>query len=213
MQVQCYKISDDGHLHDVACESVREGWQTQGAQYWADVTAPVAEDLRKFLEPLHLPATILVDCLGARDSSQIIPSTSAALLRIPVLADVQGDPSYVTYLSLPKLLVTIHDSPVHEYGELLTHIRSGAQIANPTSALLMSLLLALHVDASMQRTITLRADIDRMSDNMDRNAGEVELESILEVRRSIRKLFHNLFATWNQKTYRNIRTYCDIRIY
>ena len=180
MTNRCYRIGDDKRLVAVPQETALESWRRGDASYWLDLDSNASEALDDLLARAGLEATRRQMCLEEQDVPRFVPGSREVFFQFVTYSGASGhSTAYVSFVCLPRLLITFHAGPVESLATIATHLETTAVVyLTSTSALVCVVLLTL--SSSAMRTAALaRRRVDALMGRMDRDPEAVRLNEII----------------------------------
>jgi len=187
-QLRCYRIdADKRRLVTISPLQLSEEWDEKPEEVWVDIQASEPTFFQEFLEKLELHPLIIEDCLDPYRSSRFSSYDTSLHFEFPVYATDSVD-DYLSVICVPRMLITIHATPIPAIDSLLGSLDKQVQLIDGTkSALLYAILDALG-DCLIHAARNGRCEIRHLSQSMDRDPETVDIEKIISVKRHLQDI-------------------------
>ena len=157
MKINWYSISSGRLKEQKVLTSLPTVDVSKLGESWFDVEDARPEELRSFLEPLHLHPVMMGRCVDSANTPGVISYDRAVLLEFPVAADlVASEPSYVTIILQDPVLVTIRAGPMPAMKELISDMAAEKTPSLSHLIQLVYLILDHLTDLSVQAETEVR---------------------------------------------------------
>jgi magnesium transporter len=189
MKINWYLISS-GRLKE---QQILTSWPTVDVftlgESWFDVEDAQPEELRNFLEPLHLHPVMMKRCLDSANTPGVISYDRAVLLEFPVALDLNAlDPSYLTIILQDPVLVTIRAGPMPAMKELVGDIAAETTPSLGHLIQLVYLILDDLTDLSVQAETEVRDKTLNVARTMADHPDKVNADDLGNLRWQVERL-------------------------
>ncbi len=189
MQAQAYRITENRRLESVPPERISGDWKGGDSSYWLDLQGSGKDAFEHYLGDLDLNEIIVQLVEDAGNAAQVIPTENEIFFDLPVHAGADDESTgHLTVLCLPRLLITRHEQPIGSLETLATFIQRTSLLSASTTSALACLILVLLSTLSNTVAQMVSSRVNRLSAQMDRDAGAVKLEQILAEKAKVRAL-------------------------
>lgn len=189
MNLNCFRLTDNKRLIEISFANFFENMQQGEGQYWIDVKEYHAEELTPWLEKLNISEFAIKISTEQLSSTRVIPLANEILFQIPVYLQEDLSNSYqLIFLCQKNLCITLQQTTVEDRGKSALPLLKEVSLQEASiSGLVYTLLIAL---SAKSHTVSgdIRSKVSGLEDQMDDDAGSVEINKILEQSRVIRKL-------------------------
>ena len=186
MKVTCACINEERRLETVD-GAVLNNPRNGETQYWLDLEGEDLEAVKRNLAPFDLDPEFLEDCLEP-GRQRVSVSKGSVFLSFPICLGDQQHPEYIRVLSLPNLLITIHDEPVSGLERVRANYSAHAQLHAPTAAALLFEMLEEIFKQHVLLSFEARNMLNELTTLMDESPEGVDLGEVLSLKHQISRL-------------------------
>jgi len=186
MKMTCSRINEERRLETVDDGRLLD--HAQGAtQYWLDLEGEDLKEIEERLASFNLDPEFLEDCLEP-GRQRVSVSKGSVFLSFPTCLGDQQHPQYIRILSLPNLVITIHDAPVPGLERMRTDLSAHAQLHAATGAALLFEMLEELFKQHVLLTFEARNLLNELTTLMDESPDAVDLGDVLSLKHQISRL-------------------------
>lgn len=186
MKLTCTFINGERRLEtvdDIRLADARDG----ETQYWLDLEAEDLPTIKHSLTRFDLDPEFLEDCLEP-GRQRVAVSKGAVFLSFPICLGNQLHPQYIRILSLPNVLITIHDESVPGLDRVRTDYSAHAQLHAARSEALLFEMLEEIFKQHLLLTFEARNMLNELTTAMDESPDSVDLGEVLSLKHQISRL-------------------------
>ncbi len=186
-ELRCHRI-ETGHrnLSVRSADQVADDWADGSSEIWIDIRASHPDEFRLLLERLQLHPLIEADCLDPHRSSRFSSYDTSLHFELPVFTDDADQ--YLSVICVPRLLVTIHVSPIVEIDRLMQDLVHRTQLNEGSKAALMYAILDALTDRLVEAAGRSREELRKLSRSMDSRPELVKAVDIVAVKRRVQDI-------------------------
>jgi magnesium transporter len=186
LRITSYIIGEDLHLEEETTVSALSERLADGRPRWIDIVSPNDDELRAILTPLVHDDTIVEDFILKERNLPVAHSEQELYFEFPIIRDmVTFDHEYISFLCMPRLLVTIHDHEIEVLNKLSRDLCQHLHLQRATIASLLFNLMAELVEKNYYLYMDQREKITKLSNKVIKGQNSIDVRSILHLKKNL----------------------------
>ena len=196
MTLKWYMLDADRILEQPLPDDTPQVSTGKSGETWYDVQNADPEELHQFLTPLDLHPLQLTRCLDSINDPGVISFGKSLLMEFPAASDREStDLSYLTILLQDHVLVTIRHGALGALDDLAHSLTGKTAPVILHLAQIIYLILDQFADLNVESEVTIRDQIQILSNTLAENSGKVSARDLSHIRGQVENL---VFLVENQ---------------
>jgi len=189
MKIKCYLLEADRIQEQPPPDGTPQVFPRKSGETWYDVQEAETEELHQFLTPLDLHPLQLTRCLDSINDPGVISFSKSLLMEFPAASDRESaDLSYLTILLQDNVLVTIRHGAMGALDDLAHSLTGKSAPAILHLAQMIYLILDQFADLNVEAEVTIRDQIQILSNTLAENPGKVSASDLSHIRGQVENL-------------------------